>query len=76
MPDKIIKVSPEQIYDNEEWFKIVDFNDPVELAYAFGCWLNLYFVPWAPNRSTWMDSNKHVYTTKELLEEFINEYKK
>lgn len=76
MPKKIIKVSEHYIQDNEDWFKRIDFNnpDPIVLAHAFGTWLNMYFEVWAPNRNTWMDSEKHAYTTEELLTEFVNEY--
>ena len=75
MAKKILKVSAEHIYENESWFKEVDFSDPDETALAFGCWLNLYFEPWAPNHSTWIDMDKHAYTTEELYNEFIKEYK-
>jgi hypothetical protein len=74
MAKKIIKVSKHHIKDNEDWFKIIDFNNPIEVAYGFGEWLNLYFEVWSPNRSTWIDSEHHAYTTEELLTEFVNEY--
>lgn len=73
-PKKIIKVSKHHKKDNEDWFKNINFDDPIEVAHGFGEWLNLYFEVWASNRSTWIDSNKQAFTTKELLTEFINEF--
>ena len=74
MPKKIIKVSEHYIKDNEEWFNDIDFENPIEVAHGFGEWLNLYFDVWSPNRSTWIDGDKHALTTEELLNEFVAEY--
>jgi len=74
MSGKFIKVSEHYIKDNEDWFKSIDFDNPIEVAHGFGEWLNLYFEVWSANRSTWIDSNKHALTTEELLNEFVNEY--
>lgn len=74
MAQKIIKISARYIKDNEEWFKCIDFDDPIEVAHGFGEWLNLYFEVWSSNRSTWIDSNNCAFATEELLSEFVNEY--
>jgi hypothetical protein len=73
-PQKISKLSDERIKENEDWFKIINFNNPIEVAHGFGTWLNLYFDVWSALHDTWIDSNRHAYTTEELLTEFINEF--
>jgi len=74
-PNKIIKVSNEHIFDNERWLENLDFTNVDEVAVGFAAWLNLYFEPWAPNHGTWIDMNRYAFTTEELYEEFIKEYK-
>lgn len=36
MAKKIIKVSDHYIKDNEEWFKNINFSDPIEVTHGFG----------------------------------------
>jgi len=74
-PEKIMNVGEQNMKDFERYFSCLDFNDPFKVALGFGTWLNLYFRPWSPSKSTWMDSEKFAYTTEELLNEFISECK-
>ena len=76
MIKKIIKVSNSTMDDMEIGFNNTDFLSPIDLSSNFGSWLNLYFEPWNPDDDTWIDSNKHCYTTDELLTEFIKTYDK
>jgi hypothetical protein len=73
MVKKIIKVGVENMNDNDEMFKNINFNQPTEIAYGFGKWLNLYF-ECVSSDFMWYGKGGQIYTTKDLLIEFIHEY--
>ncbi len=72
-PKKLIKIGPDHVEDLDEAQAHLNPNNGIDVALLFGEWLNFYFSSWGVN--TWIDSEKHAFTTNELLDEFLEECK-